>query len=252
MLPVASFQRRDFQLRRPPRLPLISAPVAVDTGAFAWFQSHTMYHFSASQLCDWIYGVRPRIQWAVIPDRPTEDLDRPSEVLQAQQDTTESIVHVLGSFIDLPWSWIPVLQGRTLDDYFRHAIELADVLYSLADVYARRGQPFRVGLGSICRRGQVTEIRRIVSGVADILPGLPPSPLRRQTRRPHRLGEPSQHRRSCDSAAWNGRFGSAIPFIEAERRHLGLSERQYSLKVALPRYARRVEALFDQQLLPFP
>jgi hypothetical protein len=226
--------------------------MAVDTGAFAWFQSYTMYHFSASQLYDWIYGVRPRVQWAVIPDRPTEDLARPSEVLEAQRDTTDAIVHVLQSFIDVPWSWTPVLQGRTLDDYVRHAIELADVLYSLADVYARRGQPFRVGLGSICRRGQVADIRRIVSGVADILPGLPLHLFGAKLDVLTDWGNRPSTVVSCDSAAWNGRFGNAIPFIDAERRHLGLSEREYSLQVALPRYAKRVEAVFDQQLLPFP
>ena len=52
--PVASFQRRDYRLRRPPCLPVRSAPVAVDTGAFAWFRSYSLYHFSAQQLADWI------------------------------------------------------------------------------------------------------------------------------------------------------------------------------------------------------
>ncbi len=144
----------------------------------------------------------------------------------------------------------PVLQGRTLDDYLRHAIDLAGILHDLAAVYTRRRQTFRVGLGSICRRNQVAEIRRIVAGVAAVLPGIPLhlfgvrlDVLAGWGRRPAAV-------LSCDSAAWNGRFGSDIPLVDAERRRLGLSQRQYALQVALPRYAARVEAIFDQRLLP--
>ena len=117
-------------------------------------------------------------------------------------------------------------------------------------MYARRGQTFRVGLGSICRRGHVAEIRRIVAGVASVLPalalhlfGAKLDVLDGWSNRPRAV-------LSCDSAAWNGRFGSDIPLIDAERRRLGLSQRQYALQVALPRYAARVEAIFGQRLLP--
>ena len=64
------------------------------------------------------------------------------------------------------WAWTPVLQGRTVDDYLRHAVDLADIIYELAAVYNRRGIPFRVGVGSICRRAQVDEVRRIVAAVS--------------------------------------------------------------------------------------
>ncbi len=37
--------------------------------------------------------------------------------------------------------------------------------------------------------------------------------------------------------------------IDAERRRLGLSQREYALQIALPRYAARVEATFSQTLL---
>ena len=60
LLPVASFQRHDYQLRRPPCLPRSIVSVAVDTGAFAWFRSFTSYHFAAAQYADWIAGVHPR------------------------------------------------------------------------------------------------------------------------------------------------------------------------------------------------
>ena len=250
LLPIASFQRRDYQLRHPPRLALVAAPVAVDTGAFAWFRRYSTYHFSARQFADWIAGVRPPVSWAVIPDRPTEDLDDPCAVRRAQEQTTEAIVHILESLLDVPWSWTPVLQGRTLDDYLRHAIDLAGILYDLAAIHARRGQTFRVGLGSICRRGHVAEIRRIVAGVASVLPGLALHLFGAKLDVLDGWGNRPRAVQSCDSAAWNGRFGSDIPLIDAEHRRLGLFQRRYALQVALPRYAARVEAIFGQRLLP--
>jgi hypothetical protein len=249
LLPVASFQRRDYQLKRPPRLALHSAPVAVDTGAFAWLHSFTTYHFSAPQFAEWIDGVRPPVSWAVIPDRPTEDLCGPQEVRRAQAETTEAIVHVLETLLDVPWAWTPVLQGRTVEDYLRHAVELAGILYDLAAVYRKRGLTFRVGLGSICRRGQASEIHRIVASVATVLPGIPLHLFGAKVDVLNRWGNRPQTVVSCDSAAWNGRFGTDIPFINAERRRLGLSQREYGLQIALPRYATRVEATFSQTLL---
>ena len=55
---------------------------------------------------------------------------------------------------------------------------------------------------------------------------------------------------SCDSAAWNGRFGAGVDRFEAERKRRELSQRQFALTVTLPRYAARVEATFGQRLLP--
>ena len=55
---------------------------------------------------------------------------------------------------------------------------------------------------------------------------------------------------SCDSAAWNGRFGANIDRFNAERNRRGMSQRQFALRVMLPRYAARVEAAFSQGLLP--
>lgn len=250
LLPIASFQRRDYQLRHPPELPLRGAPVAVDSGAFMWFQRYTTYHFSAAQYVEWIAGVRPPVQWAVIPDRPTEDLDGPESVRLAQAQTTGSIVQMLESFLDVPWSWAPVIQGRTLEDYLIHAIELADIVYELRAVYVQRRKTFRVGIGSICRRGQAWEIRRIIAAIAAVLPGIPLHLFGAKLEVLAGWGTRPPAVISCDSAAWNGRFGSDIALINAERQRLGLTQRRHSLTVALPRYAARVQAHFNQRLLP--
>ena len=158
---------------------------------------------------------------------------------------------MLESLLDVPWAWAPVLQGRTVDDYLRQAVDLADIIYELAAVYNRRGIPFRVGVGSICRRAQVDEVRRIIAAVATVLPNVPLhlfgvklAVLDGWGRRPRTV-------LSCDSAAWNGRFGTDIFWINAECRRRGMSQREYSLKVALPRYAARVEGTFAQRSLAF-
>jgi hypothetical protein len=59
----------------------------------------------------------------------------PQSVRLAQVQTTGTIVQMLESFLDVPWSWAPVIQGRTLEDYLIHAIELPDILYQLRAVY---------------------------------------------------------------------------------------------------------------------
>ncbi len=67
-----------------------------------------------------------------------------------------------------------VLQGQTVEDYLRHAIDIADWVYALRDVYAARGQAadFRVCIGSLCRRNAVVEILEIVNNVCAVLPDL--------------------------------------------------------------------------------
>src|SRR5213592_2381391 len=181
-------------------------------------RQHASYHFSAAQYAHWIGGVHPPVSWAVIPDRPTEDMADAMAVRNAQLQTTHAIHEVLTSLLDVPWSWAPVLQGRTVVDYLRHVIDLADVLYALADLYRQRRQSFRVGIGSICRRAQVPEIRRIVSAIAASLPGIPLHLFGAKLEVLRGWGNRPRTVISCDSAAWNGRFGAGIDKFEAERK----------------------------------
>src|SRR5207247_9591249 len=116
--------------------------------------------------------------------------------------------------------------------------------------YRRRRQSFRVGIGSICRRAQVPEIRRIVMDIAAALPGIPLHLFGAKLEVMKGWGNRPRTVISCDSAAWNGRFGAGIERFDAERMRRGLSQRQFALGVMLPRYASRVEAAFCQGLLP--
>ena len=129
-----------------------------------------------------------------------------------------------------PWRWLPVIQGRELRQYIEHA--RAHKAAGLVREY--------MGIGSLCRRSNIREIRAIVGTLADELPGvrfhlfgvalrlltartaLPPAAL------------------SLDSAAWNGRFGSDLPDFNAEMQARGWSQRETAIRWALPRYAAKV------------
>jgi hypothetical protein len=98
---------------------------------------------------------------------------------------------------------------------------------------------FRVGIGSLCARRNVTEIRTIVRYVSDRFPGVPLhlwgvkiAALRDWHAMPESVV-------STDSAAWNGRFGSDLGYIGHEMRRLAMSQRQYGYQVSLPRYLER-------------
>src|SRR5205814_1416685 len=121
--------------------------------------------------------------------------------------SSTTVTRLEGTCLDVPWSWAPVIQGRTLEDYLIHAIDLADILHQLRAVYAQRGKNFRVGIGSICRRGQVWGIRRIIAGIAAVLPGIPLHLFGAKLEVLAGWGNRPPTVISCDSAAWNGRFG---------------------------------------------
>jgi len=149
--------------------------VAVDCGSYtlAQHQVEPGFHFTAEQYVSWIEALGPAVRWAVLPDWPCEGASA-QEVRRRQIATTETAVDALGHHLNAAWCWCPVLQGQTVDDYLRHAIDIVAWVYELREVYAARGQAdnFRVCIGTLCRRNAVAEIRTIVSNVAAVREGL--------------------------------------------------------------------------------
>jgi hypothetical protein len=98
-----------------------------------------------------------------------------------------------------PWAYVATVQGGTVDQYTRHAEQLAPLLaqefdhyhytaygLDLVDVFSEdqaratrawarhMARHHRVGIGSLCGRNQpseVAELVRIVTAVAHVLPG---------------------------------------------------------------------------------
>jgi hypothetical protein len=250
MLPMASWWRTDVELKRPPYLPIRADAVAIDTGSYVLAQSYAdgyPYGFTVESIVRWIRGVYPPASWAVLPDWPCEGKS-PEQVRDIQIRGNFTMMAILREHLTtVPWVWCPVLQGQTVEDYLRHAVELSDIIHTLRDYYAEHHELthhedwFRVCLGSICRRGQTSQIREIVEAVAAVLPGI----------RLHLFGvklEVLDGWEGCpdtvwsvDSAAWNGRFGSDITRLTNDQRARGMTQREYTIKVRLPEYRRKVE-----------
>ena len=118
-----------------------------------------------------------------------------------------------------------------------------------------------------CRRNSVAEILSIVSHVAQVLPGLRLHLFGVKLAVLHRTGYLPEAVVSVDSAAWTSRFGRHITVSSDEQRRtcrrcrlvaprswsgaptrcpkcggqLGVTQREYGLLVALPRYQARLE-----------
>jgi hypothetical protein len=145
-------------------------------------------------------------------------------------------------FRGVRWTWVPTVQGWEIEDYRRHARELAPLVREMAS----QGEAFRVGIGTLCRRADVRMIHAVVRAVNEELPGVPLhlwgvklGALQSAAGLPHQV-------RSVDSAAWNGLFGRDIEKARAERVAAGISRAQHCWQVMLPRYRAKVETALQQ------
>ena len=204
-------------------------PVFADCGGFYWAKKGVDYPYSYADYIAWLGAMRP--DYAATWDYPCEAevASDDAAVLSRQRRTIEHARALLS--IEGSWEWVPVVQGRTLDQYLAHAAMYRD---------AGLVRPY-MGIGSLCRRTRVAEIIGIVRAISAVLPGT----------RFHLFGVKSQIFRqrealpasveSADSGAWNGMFGKGRDkWKHAQTR--GLSQSQYEVWEALPRYRTSVEA----------
>lgn len=201
-----------------------------DSGGFVFGRAHGGFPFSLDDYTAWLAAMRPDV--AACLDLPCEPAiaGDDAEVARRQAWTLAAAAELLRR--PAPWQWLPVIQGREMRHYIEHARA-----YKLAGLV----QPY-MGIGSLCRRSSIRQIRAIVSTLADELPGV----------RFHLFGvalrlltgtvglPPAVY--SLDSAAWNGRFGSDLPAFNAEMHARGWSQRETAIRWALPRYAQKVTA----------
>ena len=252
----ARFRHGEFGLFRRPTVPAHIREVAADSGGFVAARRFGDYDFLAIQYVEWLYSFGPR--WAATMDYPVEPELAADEraVRERQERTTELATFLWDQFPDAPWAWVPTVQGWSVDDYARHAEDLAPLVMEMRHEYnpwswdrddteavaraARQFHAFRVGVGTLCRRADPYLIREIVQSVAEALPGVPlhlwgvkVSTLRSVLALPAEVI-------SIDSAAWNGRFGRQLEQGRIEQHRFGLSQREHAARVALPRYIGRV------------
>jgi hypothetical protein len=156
-------------------------------------------------------------------------------VRERQQKTTEMAYHFWNTYRDVPWIWVPTLQGWDVKDYQEHADDLKPLVREMQTYYGI-DSAFRIGIGTLCNRANAAMVERVVSGVRDVIPNVPI----------HLWGVKLLVLRSAtslkdvvsvDSAAWQGFFGSG----RQKWKDTGLSQMLYSYFVALPNYLEKVE-----------
>jgi hypothetical protein len=113
----------------------------------------------------------------------------------------------------------------------------------MRDYYGSGSPDFRVGIGTLCRRASVAMIQQVTRNVARELPGVPLhlwgvklTALKARVALPEAVV-------SVDSAAWNGLTHSRDRREYETWRDARMgTQREFSYRVALPRYLAKVEA----------
>jgi len=241
LLPASSFVRQSakdggYYLLKP-NLPEHVSQRAADCGGFvASFKWGGQYRYSPEQYVQWLHTWKP--DWAATMDYCCEDeitSGKPGIVRDRQQLTTGMAYRFWDDYRGVPWVWVPTVQGWEVADYRRHAREMKPLIDEMRLHYA--GRPFRVGIGTLCRRASAEMIRQVVNVVVTELGDVPVhlwgvklGYLQSSEAMPEQII-------SVDSAAWNDRKGRGI---EAYKKS-GLTQRQHAWGIAQPAYERKVE-----------
>lgn len=235
MLPASSWARYNF---RKPNLPSHISDVAADCGGFVNMKKHGCYTYTPETYIEWLETFNPR--WAAIFDFCCEEEVAGSEgiVVDRQMQGLRMIDYFWNNFRDCSWAWVPTIQGWKLEDYERHARMLKSRIEAMQLHYFKQGNnEFRVGIGTLCRRGAAKEIQSIVWAVRNVLPGVPLHLWGvKQTVLSSKDSLPEEVV-SCDSAAWNGFFGRGIE----ERKQSEKSQRRFAFENKLPEYINKIK-----------
>lgn len=233
MLPASSWARKGM---KPPRLPDHISEKAADCGGFVATKLWGDYRYTPDQYVEWLSSWNP--QWVATMDYCCEDeitTGQSGLVRYRQQRTTDMAWHFWQHYRDVPWAWVPTVQGWNVDDYRLHARDLKPLLEEMQRYYGP-DSAWRVGIGTLCRRASSRIIFSIIHTVAAELPGIPLhlwgvklSVIQSSIALPESVV-------SIDSAAWNGFFGR---YIE-KWRGSGLSRREYAYLVTLPEYVEKI------------
>lgn len=253
LLPASSFVRQSakdgsYYLLKP-NLPDHVSQRAADCGGFvASFKWDGKYRYEPQDYVDWLYKWSP--QWAATMDYCCEDeitSGKPGIVRERQQLTTGMALRFWDDYRDVPWVWVPTIQGWEVSDYRRHAREMKPLIDEMRAFYGP-ASAFRVGIGTLCKRANSEMIRQVVETV---IAELGDTPIHlwgvKLGYLQDKISMPKQVV-SVDSAAWNDRKGRGI---EAYKKS-GLTQRQHAWGIAQPAYECKVEKALStpkQQLL---
>lgn len=137
----------------------LSVPLMMDSGAYSVILKHGKYPYSPEDYKNGIYAWAPMIAWTM--DYPCEKSVRERgrySVKDAQEMTINNQIELKELSMELEPSM--VIQGYSVEEYLEH-IDMIKEHGLLTE---------RMGIGSICRRGQTKEIARIIRAIHANLP----------------------------------------------------------------------------------
>lgn len=234
LLPASSFARKGL---KPPALPEHVTERAVDCGGFVATLRWGDYRYTPDEYVAWCRSVRP--SWAATMDYCCEPevLGAEGLVLHRQDRTTEMAWRFWVGYRDEPWAWVPTVQGWAVDDYRRHARDLAPLVRAMSAHYG--GSAFRVGVGTLCRRASVGMIRDVVCAVREELPGIGLHLWGVKLGLFRSAGGVPPGVVSVDSAAWSGPMGKRN---RDDYEASGLTQRRWNYERSLPAYRDKIAA----------
>lgn len=254
LLPASSWargMRKDGTLPAP-AIPAHIPEVAADSGGFVATKIWGDYRYSPGQYVDWLRRWPVHPSWAATMDYCCEEEITGANdgvVCQRQQRTTDMAHLFWQQYRDEHWCWVPTIQGWEVEDYRRHAQQMRPLIYEMRDFYCgRQGSglrgidSWRVGIGTLCARANMSTVHQVVRAVVEELPGIPIhlwgvklSILKSSVALPAVV--------SVDSAAWHpGGLKSDSSQAKRDHESLTLTQMAHALQIALPRYIRKIEA----------
>ena len=136
----------------------INIPFMLDSGAYSVILKYGKYPFTGEEYADGIKLWKPDIAWTMdYPCEPKATEKGKYTSLTAQDMTIENQIKLLDQGVNTQM----VVQGYKPDEY----LENLDKIKSMGLLTEH------LGIGSICRRGQVKEIARIIRLIYNNVPG---------------------------------------------------------------------------------
>lgn len=154
------------RLRGRKTYPKAIAPWALDSGGFSELQKHGWWKVGprayANEVREWSEKIG-RMEWAAIQDWMCEDV----MLKKTGRSITYHQWRTIASWFDLKMyapemPWVPVLQGYSYSDYFRHA-----AMYEAQGV--RLAELPIVGIGSVCRRQDTKVAEEVIRDLREKL-----------------------------------------------------------------------------------
>lgn len=135
----------------------IDIPFMLDSGAFAVISKYGKYPYSIEDYASGIAWWHPDVAWTMdYPCEPSVRVKGGYNPKQAQEMTIENQIRLLDMNADTQM----VVQGWTVSDYLENLDRIKDQGLLTE----------RLGIGSVCRRGQNKEIAKIIRAIYHSVP----------------------------------------------------------------------------------